>query len=451
MKDIHLALPQPHAGQAQVINESKRFNCLCAGRRFGKSKLGQDRLIHAMLQSKPTAWFSPSYKSSSDAWRELQDLLQPIVTDTNAQERRLVIRGGGSLEVWSLDDADAGRGRAYGAVVLDEAAQVMNLQHAWEQSIRPMLSDYSGLAWFLSTPCGVSSYFHTLFLKGQNQDSNWASWQLPTSANPFIPAGEIEAMRADMSELAFRQEVLAEFVSHEGAVFRKISEAILTTPPTGKPAVIACDWARSAGGDFTCFLVLSDAGEVLEIDRHRGAEYAVQRDRLRALWERHGQPPVVSEKNSMGGVLNEQLRRDGIPVQDWITSNASKAEAVGALQIAFERGEVHIPDDAILIGELSSYQGRPLAGGLMSYGAPEGGHDDMVTALWIAWRSLGNVNRNPWASWEGVDDMFGLSSLKKPASECWSDGLSSPAHGNPDARETPLDIGGPYGGARWPN
>jgi hypothetical protein len=67
-------------------------------------------------------------------------------------------------------------------------------------------------------------------------------------------------------------------------VFRGITAAISTTPPVGRACCIGCDWGRT--NDYTVFVVVSDAGEVLTLDRFRGIEYALQRARLAALWER---------------------------------------------------------------------------------------------------------------------------------------------------------------------
>jgi hypothetical protein len=49
-RTIELRLPQPHAAQQMVIQQSKRFNVVCCGRRWGKTVLGMDRLIHPALQ-----------------------------------------------------------------------------------------------------------------------------------------------------------------------------------------------------------------------------------------------------------------------------------------------------------------------------------------------------------------------------------------------------------------
>jgi hypothetical protein len=263
----------------------------------------------------------------------------------------------------------------------------VDLEHAWQESIRPMLTDYRGDCWFLSTPKGVANYFHTLHQKGHGLlKGEWRSWLMPTSENPFIDPAEIAAAREDLSDLAFAQEYLAQFVSWQGAVFRKITDAIAIAPLTGKAAVIGVDWGRT--NDYTVFAVVSDAGGVLELDRFRGIEYSLQRARLQALYERHGRPTILAESNSIGGPVIEQLARDGLRVKPFVTTNASKSEAVEALALAFERGEIKIPNDAALIGELQAFTAKPLPSGLMRYEAPDGGHDDMVMALAIAWQGV---------------------------------------------------------------
>lgn len=389
---VQLTLPTPHPAQQKIIAEAKRFNVVCCGRRWGKTTLGQDRLVHPALRGKPVAWFSPTYRSLSDAWRALASTLHAITVRKSDSEHRLELRGGGVIEAWSLDNSDAGRGRAYAAVVIDEAALVANLDRAWQESIRPMLTDYRGDAWFLSTPKGTANFFHTLHQKGHGLlRGEWRSWSMPASANPFIDPAEIEAAKEDLSDLAYAQEYLAQFVSWQGAVFRKILDAVSSAPATGKAAVIGADWGRV--NDYTVFVVLSDAGELLELDRFRGIEYSLQRARLQALYERHGKPPIIAEQNSIGGPVIEQLARDGLKVKPFVTTNASKSEAVEALALAFERGDIRILNDPALIGELQAFEAKPLPSGLMRYEACAGGHDDTVMALAIAWQGIASAKK----------------------------------------------------------
>jgi hypothetical protein len=393
---IELRLPEPHPGQVKVIQQARRFNVVCCGRRWGKTALGMDRLIQTALQGKPVAWFSPSNKYGAETWRELRATLAPVTRDKSEQEKRLELVGGGVVDLWSLDSPDSGRGRKYAMVVIDEAALVANLSEAWQQSIRPTLTDLLGSAWFLSTPRGMD-YFKVLFDRGQDPaKEDWASWQKSTSDNPFIPAEEIEAAQLELPELAFSQEFLAQFVNWEGSVFRRVIEAATIndrrSPEAGHEYVIGCDWGRS--NDYTVFLVLdTTARAVVAMDRSNRVDYAIQCDRLKVLNERWKPKLIIAEQNSIGQPVIEQLQREHLPVQPFNTTNASKAEAIQALSLAFERGDIRILNDPILVSELGAYQAEVLSSGQIRYSAPNGQHDDTVMALAMAWTAVSKPHR----------------------------------------------------------
>jgi predicted phage terminase large subunit-like protein len=208
---VQIRLPEPHDAQKIVQRQAKRYNVVCCGRRWGKTVWGEDRCIHPMLQGKPTGWFAPSYKYVQEVFRDFNDKLRPIITQSNAQEKRIEIETGGSIEFWSLDrDDDAGRSRAYECVVVDEAAKIRTLETAWNEAIRATLADYGGTAWFTSTPKG-KNFFHRLYQRGETEEE-WMSWQMPTWTNSHIDEAEIEAMRYEMPERVFKQEVEAQFI-----------------------------------------------------------------------------------------------------------------------------------------------------------------------------------------------------------------------------------------------
>ena len=58
------------------------------------------------------------------------------------------------------------------------------------------------------------------------------------------------------------------------------------------------------------------------------------------------------------------------------------------ISIAFEREEIKIVNDSILIGELQAFEAKRLPSGLMRYAAPEGMHDDTVMSLALAFQGV---------------------------------------------------------------
>jgi Terminase RNaseH-like domain/Terminase large subunit, T4likevirus-type, N-terminal len=379
-----------------VIAGARRFNVVACGRRFGKTTLGIDRLLPPALSGRPVAWCAPTYRSLSESWDKVRAVCLPVLAQAKAQEHQLLLMTGGRVDMWSLEDIkaiDGIRGNAYACAVVDEAASVRHLPYAWEQVLRPTLTDFAGGAWFLSTPKSLN-YFFRLFQKGRpgpGQEADWAAWQFPTAANSFLPglAAEVEAARRDLPERVFAQEYEAKFLEQAGAIFRRVMEAVRAAPQAqAMPKhvyVIGADWAKHE--DFTHFVVVdATLRAVVAADRFQQIDYALQLARLKVLCQRFRPAAVIAERNAVGDPLVEQLAREGLPVQPFLTTPASKRAIVDALALAFERGEIALMDDSVLIDQLLAYTAERLPSGLLRYGAPEGQHDDGVMALMFAWQ-----------------------------------------------------------------
>lgn len=388
MPTLTLTLPRRHEGQERVHAQASRFNVLACGRRFGKTTFGIDRCVTPESLSYPSGWFSPTYKMLTEVWREAVRVLEPITVRRSAQEHRLELVTGGLLEFWSLDNPDAARGRKYRRVVIDEAALVGVLLDAWHYVLRPTLIDTQGDAWFLSTPKGRNGFWQ-MHQWGQDPAlSEWASWQMSSYENPKIPRHELDALRGTMTERAFNQEILAQFLEDSGGVFRRVVEAATATwqerALPDHEYIIGVDWGKS--NDFTVLTTYDlTVSEVVNIDRFNQIDYMVQMGRLMGLCERFNPFKVIVESNSIGEPLIEHLVRVGLPVQPFQTTNASKTQAIDGLALGFEQEQLKIVNDPILVGELLAYEMERLPSGLMRYGAPEGMHDDCVMSLALAY------------------------------------------------------------------
>src|SRR5262245_61150812 len=170
-----IELQKPHQAQAEILRGQRRFNVVCLGRRSGKTTLGLNVLVEAMVAGAPVGYFAPTYKLLAEFWREIRNTTRAVTAQKSEQDHRIELVTGGTVECWSLDDPNPARGRKYSTIVVDEAAMVRDLMEIWQLALRPTLVDYGGNAWFLSTPNGLNG-FYDLFLLGQdplNQD--WAA------------------------------------------------------------------------------------------------------------------------------------------------------------------------------------------------------------------------------------------------------------------------------------
>jgi len=391
-----LRLPTPHPAQATMIAESARFNVAACGRQIGKTTLGIERIARASSSGQPCAWFAPTYKFLDEVWRTLRTLLEPVTASKNEQQHHLDLRGGGSIDCWSLEDPDAGRGRRYKLLVVDEAAMVRELETVWQASLRPTLSVLEGGVWFLSTPKGLN-YFHHLYQLGQDPlESEWRSWQMPSSRSPFIKPEELEAARRSLPERVYAQEYLAIFLEIAGAgVFRGVHDVARLEPQPpqrGHAYVFGVDVART--DDFTVISVLdATTAEQVALDRFADVDFETQLERLHRWANLYRPRAIVVEANSFGMPLVERLQtgyqtllewRPALPIVPFTTTNATKQVIVQHLALLIEDGRLTLLDEPVQTAELVAYEIERLPSGLLRYGAPVGQHDDTVMALALA-------------------------------------------------------------------
>lgn len=391
-------LPALYPLQEQIKREARRYNCVTLGRRAGKTYLCTNLILEVALKGHPAGWFVPNYSTAAEVWRELTQILRPIATKANSTERRLELPNGGVIEVWTLENEDAGRGRKYKRVVVDEAAMARNLKTAWENAISPTLADLQGDAWFPSTPKGLNFYFD-LFKRGSDDRyPDWKSWQLPSSVNPYLPPGEIDKARHDLPDLAFQQEWLAQFISSEGAVFRNVDACLLPdTPLPGEHehcnVVAGVDWGQQ--NDYTAISVVcaTHRREVF-LDRFNKIDWHFQRGRIIHTLEAWKVRDCLCELNSIGSPNLEALRREVSErpsfnnprtIRGFVTTYKSKGDIIRALSLCLEKEQAKWLADEAARFELLSYEQTITKHGNSQFGASEGNHDDTVIARALAW------------------------------------------------------------------
>jgi hypothetical protein len=380
-----------HPAQAAIHQSLKRFNVLDCGRRFGKDIIERNYAADGLLHGEPVAWFEPEYKSLMENWDWMTATFYPLTKGKSEQEKRLDLMTGGSIEMWSLQDRDASRGRHYKRVIINEAAKVPHLEYSWNAVIRITLADLQGGAMIGSTPKGIN-YFKALYDRGDDPlQPEWAAFHKTTYDNPYIAPSEIAEIKASTPELIFNQEILAQFVELEGSVFRRIQEAAtaepITEPVKDRQYIAGVDVAASV--DYTVISVFDVAARSLVfMDRFNRVDYGALEDRLQAVYNRFHLQTMTVESNSIGQPVIDNLYSRGMSVIPFTTSNATKQDIITRLQAAFEHGEIKIINDQVLIGELLSFESKRNASGSFSYSAPEGMHDDCVMSLAIGWNAV---------------------------------------------------------------
>lgn len=364
--------------------------------------MGMSIATEAAAHGNRILWGAPTFDQVRVAWDEMRHgvggyakFIQQRMTAEFPSNGRVIFR--------SLDDPDNARGHTADGVVIDEVGDVKAA--AWYEVLRPMLMDTDGWLWAIGTPRGHNFFWREHQNALDREDSR--AWQVPTLGvaiedgqlvrkphpleNPNILFAEIEQIWRTVPQRTFEQEILAQFVEDSGGVFRGVALAATATEQEraieGHTYVFGVDWGKS--NDFTVIVVLdTTTSELVYMDRFNRIDYTLQSGRLKALAERFRPLTIIAERNAMGEPIIERLQRDGMQMRPFLTTNASKAAAIEALALAFEREDIHILPNQVLISELQAYEMERLPSGLLRYNAPEGMHDDTVMALALAWQGV---------------------------------------------------------------
>jgi len=401
--ELTVHLPIYHARQLQFRNSPAKRKVIAAGRRGGKTHGVAGIAVEALGQRRRVLEAAPVLDQTEAFWEACKRMLrEPLAAGVARKNEtdRLIEMCGGRIRCKTAHDADSLRGDSADLLILDEFS-LMD-ESAWTEVGAPMLLDNNGDAVFIGTP-RRHNHFYNLFQRAQADDSGrWAAFHFPSTDNPYLSKDALAEITSDMTASAYRQEILAEFLEGEGAVFRNIAacmNAPKTTPDAhkGHRIVMGVDWAKSK--DFTCLsLVCAPCKNEVAHDRFNTVDYVIQRQRLATLALKWGVGEILAESNSIGVPNLEMLRRDaelvGIHIEGFDTTAVSKPILIENLVLAFERSECQWLPDRIWQSELESYEMHTSANtGRPTYSAPEGIHDDCVMSMALAWRQALKVRR----------------------------------------------------------
>ncbi|MDE6734828.1 MAG: hypothetical protein K2J64_05110 [Desulfovibrio sp.] len=204
---------------------------LAAHRRFGKTVLVVNHLIRqALLSGSPRGSYGyvAPFRNQAKlvAWDYLKHYTAPIPGRTvNESELSIGVPsngGGAKIRIFGADNPDALRGLYFDGVVLDEVAQMK--PEVWEEILQPALADRCGWAVFIGTPKGInlfSELYHRASAAGEGSD--WCAMSWPVTATEALPAEEVERLRLELSDNAWRQEMLCDFAASSDDVLIPLS------------------------------------------------------------------------------------------------------------------------------------------------------------------------------------------------------------------------------------
>ncbi len=314
--DFAVRLPRLFEQQRKIREHPAKRKVINAGRRGGKTTLAADIAAEALLDGKQVLYAAPVAKQTDAFWRKCKRYLAEGIRAGKLEKKETnrtlsFPASGGEIRCQTAYDADTMRSGEADLLILDEWA--LMAVDAWDKVGAPMLADRNGDALFISTPCRRNHHFE-FFQRGLADGERWASFVYPSTANPYLSAEALADLAADMTEDAYRQEILAEFLENEGAVFRKLDACLKA--PAARPEDHAGHWIVAGVDlakqhDFTAVHIGCATCHVeLATDRFNKVDYLFQVKLFRSIFEKWHVAYALVDSTGVGDPIVEMLQRD---------------------------------------------------------------------------------------------------------------------------------------------
>lgn len=245
--------------------ETHRFSVLVAHRRFGKTVGVINHTIKKAIQNNtraPVYAYIAPYRNQAKkiAWSYLR-YYTSVIPGIKVNESELYIElptkhqgaDGARIYVMGADNPDAIRGMYFDGVILDEPAQMK--PGFYEEIIRPAIADRQGWVIWIGTPKGQNEFYERW--QYAQKDPEWFAGMYRADESGIFDEGgrcgpkELEAMKKEMSEMTFRQEMLCDFTASAANVLIPIDVVTEAAKRNyrpeelaGAPKILGVDVAR---------------------------------------------------------------------------------------------------------------------------------------------------------------------------------------------------------------
>jgi hypothetical protein len=214
MGEVRVVIPYDPREQFQPLHDrTQRWAVAVCHRRAGKTVSCVNELIKGALTCtlpEPRfAYVAPFYAQAKDvAWSYVKRFTAGIPgVVVNESELRVDLPNGGRIRLYGADNYDRLRGTYFDGIVLDEYGDTD--PRAWQEVIRPALSDRKGWAVFIGTPKG-RNHFSDLWDQA-SRDKDWFTLLLKASETGLIAPDELADARKSMSEDQYAAEYECSF------------------------------------------------------------------------------------------------------------------------------------------------------------------------------------------------------------------------------------------------
>lgn len=209
-----------HAEQLRLWKSKARFKVIVAGRRSGKTELAKRKLVLSLCKKtiyEDARYFAgaPTRQQAKDIfWDDLKALTPKTwIRNISETELKITTHMNTSIKVLGLEVPARIEGQPWDGGVLDEYGNMKAM--AWDENVRPSLSDRNGWCDFTGVPEGFNHYKDLYDAVPDDYEWDRFYWK---SAD-ILPVSEIESAKRALDPKTFRQEYEASFEDAQGQVY----------------------------------------------------------------------------------------------------------------------------------------------------------------------------------------------------------------------------------------
>lgn len=401
-KGIH-----PFSFQQDVINEvitakgTGKKIVVRSRRQIGKSTLIANLLLYYAINYEGTKNYcvSPTLKQGKKLYKSVVKALTKakIIKSANGSDLSIVLKNESEINFKSAEQNEALRGETVtGLLCIDEMAYIPDSVY---DIIRPWTDFHKAVTLMVSTPFVKEGYFWTYYNYGLEHSHNtvlidWADYEkYKTDLDKILPPEQLEEYKSILPKKVFLTEYLGQFIEGGGLVFDFFKEAqrLVSIKPNDK-LYIGIDWSNQANKDYTVVSMLNQNCEQVKLVYWNDLTPLKQIEKVYGELEPYLNQvqAIVCETNSLGtpytDLLKERLQvSHQNKIKEFVTSNTSKNDLVGKMQVALEQGTISLLPDNKQEREFSYYAAEynPTTKNI-TYNAPSGLNDDTVMATMFA-------------------------------------------------------------------
>lgn len=361
----------------------------------GKTVLAEIMLIEYLFKPNTyNVYISPTFQLGRKVYTEITKMLEGkgVIKKANASTLTIETIYGSTLQCHSIEAYTSIRGTTVsGILVMDECAYypdiLPNGEEPFSNVIYPIIKARKPKVLCISTPRGKRGMYWQLYLRAVENEKGYREITSTIFDDSLVTEEEINEIKRNISDIAFRQEFLVEFLDSSLTFFKGYEDCFSDFKFNDREKIfIGCDLSAN-GDDATVVTLINESMQVKQyvIEGTLDVKYNRIANIINSI------PTLVAallENNGVGTPMIAEIKklvRYKSKIHEWNTSNNSKEEIVSNMAVKIANKEIIFDkNDNGLFAELGSFIVKYTKAGRMQFEAQSGKHDDRILSACIA-------------------------------------------------------------------